>query len=200
MKNYSQEVIDNIQNAINEQNYSIIDINSFDELPHIIKSNGATIRLETINGRHSTAIELASTFDKSDEISYKQESLGKFYSRDWKRGNKGEETFKNYKIFKSTIKDIEITALIRNTSDYEYKEDEPLNYYCDITINDIPYTLIKAYCPNINESFATNSLFDEKNFSEKFMSSYGLFINENNETESLDDSPIDESDESVELF
>lgn len=199
MKNYSQEVIDSIQNAINEQNYSITDINSFDELPHIIKSNGVTIKLETINGRHSTAIELASTFDKADEISYKQESLGKFYSRDWKRGNKGQDTFKNYKIFKSTIKNIEIVALIRNTSDYEYQEEEPLNYYCDITINDIPYTVIKAYCPNINETFATNSLFDEKNFSEKFMSSYGLIISDSEDNTTIEE-PIEECDDSVELF
>ncbi len=202
MKNYSKDVILNIQRAIDKGEYSLSDINSFDEMPHTIKLNGVTLRLtENADGRHETHIMLSDTFDKEDSGIYKKNALGKFYSKDWKLGNKGENTYNKYKIFNAEIKGVQISALLRDITDYEYGElDEP-DYYNDITIDGVQYAIIKAYCPNIDESFNMKSLFDEHNFSEKILTSLGMMPNdEDNEDDAIIVSRQDDASETIELF
>lgn len=203
MKNYSQEVISNIQDVINNKQYTLNNITSFDEMPRIIKLNGVTANLTIAeDDRHDAILFLSTTFDNEDGKNYKHESFGKFYCRDWKRANKGEETYKRYKLFLANIKGVDIVALIRNTSDYEYQEEDTPNYYADLIIDDIPYTIIKAYCPAIHETFADESLFDEQIFMEKLISAYGFIVKKNDEDNDDDpnDIQIDDSMESEELF
>lgn len=208
MKNYSQEVISSIQKVIDEKQYTLKDIASFDEMPQVIKLNGATINLTIAdNGFHDAILTLADTFDNEDGKNYKHESFGKFYCRDWKRGNKGDETYKRYKLFSATIKDVEISALIRNTADYEYQENDEPNYYADLIIDDIPYTIIKVYCPTINETFAEKSLFDEQIFKEKLIDAYGFIVKKKDSIDNSDDEEADDTEyiqedsiESEELF
>jgi hypothetical protein len=198
MKNYSQEVISNIQKAIDEKQYTLKDIVSFDEMPQVIKLNGVTINLITTDsGFHDAILTLADTFDNKDSGIYKHESFGKFYSKDWKRGNKGEETYKRYKLFSATIKGVEIVVLIRNTADYEYQENDEPNYYADLIIDDIPFTIIKAYCPSINETFADKSLFDEQIFKEKLIDAYGFIVKKKDKDDNSDE---DEEDDDTEYI
>lgn len=177
-KNYSEEVIQEIQNAINSKNATIKVLLSIDELPNTIYIDNAKLVLSH-NDRYDTCLYLDNSMDSESAKRWRTESIYVFYHKDWKRLNKDIDIFENnnYIEITFTVKDIEIVALLRRV-DLELKDDSfKLMEYGEIYYNDAQYTIIKAFSPTINERYSIVSMLENKNSRyEKMYDSFGTEV------------------------
>ena len=148
--------------------------------------------------------------DASTGAKWKTESIYKFYFKDWKRLNKDVNIFENnnYLEVSFKVKDVDVIALLRRVDLELAEESFALMEYGDIIYNGCQYTIIKAFVPNIGETYRTKSILENNNFSDKLYDNNGievLFgsdgsrINTSNEDGieivSLEDVPDPESEE-----
>lgn len=200
MKNYSEEVISNIQNVIDNGNYSLINISSYDELPKTIYIGGTRVALtKDENGRHDCVLYYDFSFDKENIKEWKREPIGIFYSKDWKHKNVGDDRFQKYSTLSLFVGDVEVTALLRLIDASEFKSEEEFEYSHDLTINNYAYAIIKAFSPSIQESYASSSSLEEDTFQPKIVLNYGFMDQDGNDINNELPDASSEID-SVELF
>lgn len=211
-KNYSEEIISEIQHAIDSNSANIKILSNIDEFPRNICINIAKISLVEINGKYDSRLFLNVSMNKEETKRWKTESVYRFYQKDWKRLNKNINIFdnNNYIEVSFKVKDANFIVLLRRV-DLELVDDTfALMEYGEISYNNAQYTIIKAFSPSIKESYSTRSMLEnDSNYMEKMYDNYGseIIISNGNYNISEDDTnidivPIDElSDaESEELF
>jgi hypothetical protein len=192
-KNYSEEIIAEIQRAIDENTASIKILSSIEELPKIIYMDG--IKMHFVhNNRYDVNAFFDMYHDKETSAKWKTESVYAFYVKDWKRLNKNINIFENnnYLEVSFKVKDADIIVLIRRVDIELANESFELMEYGDIIYNNAKYTIIKAFVPNIGESYGIKSILENNNFVDK------LYLYDNNGCEiliSADGSRINTSDE-----
>lgn len=210
-KNYSEEIIAEIQHAIDENYANIKILSSIEELPKIVYMDGVKMNF-VHSSRYNVHIFCDMYHDKETGIKWKTEPVYAFYCKDWKRLNKNINIFENnnYIIISFNVKDVIVNALLRRV-DIDLAEDTfALMEYGDILYNNGQYTIIKAYVSNIGETFASKSILENNNFIDKLYDNNGTKItlgndgsqinnNENNGLEIVSLEDISDA-ESEELF
>ena len=208
-KNYSEEIIAEIQHAIDENYANIKILSSIEELPKIIYMDG--VKMNFVHPtRYDVHIFCDMYHDKETGAKWKTEPVYAFYCKDWKRLNKNINIFENnnYISISFNVKDVIVNTLLRRV-DIELAEDTfALMEYGDILYNNGQYAIIKAYVSNIGETFASKSILENNNFIDKLYDNNGTKItlgndgsqinnNENNgfEIVSLEDISDAESEE-----
>ena len=177
-KNYSEEIISEIQNAIDSNNASIKVLSNIDELPKVIFIDNAKIVLTYINDRYDSCLYLENCMDKEASKKWRSESPYVFYHKDWKRLNKNVDIFanNNYIELRFNVKDAEIVVLLRRV-DLELAENTfALMEYGEVCYNGAHYTIIKAFSPTIGESYSSKSMLENTNYIEKLYDNYGSEI------------------------
>lgn len=204
-KNYSEEIISEIQNVVNNNTAEIKVLTDISELPNTVYIDNVKIVLSYTNDLYDSCL-----FVNSDSVSKKWKTCSTytFLCKDWKRLNKGIDIFENnnYLEIKFNVKDANFTALLRRV-DIELAEDSfALMEYGEIYYNDAQYVIIKAFSPSIDEDYSTKSILENiTEIPNKIYDNFGYEITidsngkaniENNEIVTNDD--ID--NESEELF
>ena len=195
-KNYSEEIISEIQHAIDENTADIKILSSIEELPKIVYMDG--IKMNFVhNDRYDINIFCDEYHDKKTGAKWKTESVYAFYVKDWKRLNKDTNIFENnnYLEVSFKVKDVNVIALLRPV-DIELDEDSfALMEYGEILYNDAQYTIIKAFVPSINETYAVKSFLENTNFKDNLYDVNGSEIVFNSDGLRIDDS----DDEGIEI-
>lgn len=204
-KNYSDDVIQEIQRALNNNIAEINVIDNVNELPTTIYLDGIKVVFSN-NGRYDTCMYMDQPMDSSSLVKWKSTSLSKFYMKDWKRLNKNIDIFENnnYLELHFKVKDADVIALLRRV-DIELKDDEfALMEYGDIEYNNIQYTVVKAFIPTLKEEYQTNSILENEFVTDKLYDNNGYEIlningniieNDSIEIVSINDVPDIESEE-----
>lgn len=177
-KNYSEEIIQEIQHAIDTNNASIKVLSNIEELPKTIYIDNTKIVLTCNNDRYDSCLLLNCILSNEDAKKWKTESVYKFYQKDWKRLNKGINIFDNNNYIEITfsVKDAEFIALLRRV-DLELAENTfALMEYGEVYFNNAHYTIIKAFSPTIGESYSSRSMLENDNYTEKLYDNYGSEI------------------------
>jgi len=170
MRNYSRDLMDKIQVKIKNGEYEVHDFADYDEMPMNIFINGARVVLcKDSNGRHDSYVTTDPEFTSKDLQTYKNDSLGYFYSKDWKRANKGEESFRKYHEMTMNLNNMEITILVRDLSAEEMNDEIIGIRYNDLKISSDKYmTVIKAFVTT-EERYSSSSLLEEKLYVKNIM-------------------------------
>ena len=208
-KNYSEEIIAEIQHAIDENTANIKILSSIEELPKIVYMDG--IKMHFVhNDRYDINMFCDIYHDKETGAKWKTEPVYAFYLKDWKRLNKDINIFENNNylevVFK--VKDVDVIALLRRVDLELAEESFALMEYGDIIYNNAQYTIIKAIVPTIGETYAVKSTLENVNFKDKLYDNNGnevLFgsdgsrintsVEDGIEIVSLEDVPDPESEE-----
>lgn len=208
-KNYPEEVIQEIQNAIDSNISNIKVLTCINDLPRTLYIDNTKMVLTHIGDRYDSCLYVDYLMNKEDVKKWKTESAYAFFHKDWKRLNKNIDIFKNdnyIEIF-FNVKDAEFIALLRRVDIELANNTFALMEYGEICYNNAQYTIIKAFSPSIKESYSTKSMLENVNCNEKIYDDYGSEITVNTDgynVSSIDDidSNIDEipDPESEELF
>ena len=178
-KNYSEEIIQEIQHSIDTNTASIKVLSDINEFPKTIYIDNAKIVLTQLGDRFDSCLYLDVNMSKDDAKKWKTKSICKFYQKDWKRQNKGVNIFENnnYIELKFNVKDAEFVSLLRRV-DIELAEDTfALMEYGEIFYNNAHYTIIKAFSPTIGENYTTKSMLENDiSHTEKLYDNYGTEI------------------------
>lgn len=208
-KNYSEEIITEIQHAIDENHADIKILSSIEELPKIIYMDGIKMNF-VYNNRYDVNVFCDMYHDKNTGAKWKTESVYAFYVKDWKRLNKNINIFENNNYLEISFKvnDADVIALLRRVDIELAEESFALMEYGDIIYNNGQYAIIKAFVPTINESYSSKSILENDNFKDKLYDNNGteiIFGNDgsriNNDEDdgieivSLEDVPDPESEE-----
>lgn len=208
-KNYSEEIITEIQHALDGNTANIKILSSIEELPKTVYMDG--IKMSFVhNDRYDVIIFCDTYHDKESYAKWKTSPVYAFYVKDWKRLNKGINIFENnnYLEISFKVKDADIVALLRRVDIELTDESFALMEYGDIIYNNAQYAIIKVFVPNIGESYITKSILENDNYTdilydnngnEVIFSSDGSRINNDGddgiEIVSLEDVPNPESEE-----
>lgn len=208
-KNYSEEIIAEIQRAIDENTANIKILSSIEELPKIVYMDG--IKMHFVhNERYDVNVFCDMYHDKNTGSKWKTEPVYTFYVKDWKRLNKDINIFENNNYLEISFKvnDVDVVALLRRVDIELAEKSFALMEYGDIIYNSGQYTIIKAFVPTINETYSSKSIFENNNFKDKLYDNNGteiIFGNDgsriNNDEDdgieivSLEDVPDPESEE-----
>lgn len=209
-KNYSEEIIAEIQHAIDENYANIKILSSIEDLPKIVYMDG--IKMHFVHNEHYDVNIFCDIYhDKETGAKWKTEPVYAFYLKDWKRLNKNINIFENNNYLEVSFKvnDADVIALLRRVDIELAEESFALMEYGDIIYNEGQYTIIKAFVPTINETYSSKSILENDNFKDKLYDNNGaeiIFGNDgsriNNDDEddgieivSLEDVPDPESEE-----
>jgi len=176
-KNYSEEIIAEIQHAIDENHANIKILSSIDELPKIVYMDG--IKMYFVhNDRYDVNVFCDMYHDKETGAKWKTESIYAFYVKDWKRLNKNINIFENnnYLELSFKVKDVDVIALLRRVDIELAKESFALMEYGDIIYNNAQYAIIKAFVPTINETYSSKSILENDNFKDKLYDNNGAEV------------------------
>ena len=209
-KNYSEEIIQEIQHSIDTNTANIKVLSNIEEFPRTIYIDNAKIVLTQFGDRFDSCLYLDVNMSKDDAKKWKTESVFKFYQKDWKRQNKGVNIFENnnYIELSFNVKDAEFVSLLRRV-DIELANDTfSLMEYGEIFYNNAHYTIIKAFSPTIGENYSTKSMLENDiTRTEKLYDNYGSeitisadgkynLVDNNDETNvSIEEIPDPESEE-----
>ena len=208
-KNYSEEIITEIQRAIDENVANIKILSSIEELPKTVYMDGIKMNF-VYNDRYDVIIFCDMYHDKEAYAKWKTSPVYAFYLKDWKRLNKDINIFENnnYLGVSFKVKDADIVALLRRVDIELANETFALMEYGDIIYNNAQYAIIKVFVPNIGETYAVKSILEndnckdiiyDNNGNEVLFSSDGSRINNDGddgiEIVSLEDVPDPESEE-----
>ena len=176
-KNYSEEIIAEIQHAIDENTANIKILSSIEELPKIVYMDEIKIHF-IYNNRYDVNIFCGMYHDKETGAKWKTEPVYAFYLKDWKRLNKNINIFENnnYLEVAFKVKDVDVIALLRRVDLELAEESFALMEYGDIVYNGGQYTIIKAFVPNIGETYSVKSILENNNFSDKLYDNNGIEI------------------------
>lgn len=178
-KNYSEEIIQEIQHSIDTNTANIKVLSNIEEFPRTIYIDNAKIVLTQFGDRFDSCLYLDVNMSKDDAKKWKTESVFKFYQKDWKRQNKGVNIFENNNYIELTfnVKDAEFVSLLRRV-DIELANDTfSLMEYGEIFYNNAHYTIIKAFSPTIGENYSTKSMLENDIArAEKLYDNYGSEI------------------------
>lgn len=193
MKNYSDEVINEIQNAISNEESCIRILTHVDELPKEVYSNDVKIKLLTVNNVNDVVLYPQIIFDQSEFIEWRKEPVKRFFINDWKSINKGIDIFENnqYIELSFNVKDVNVIVLLRRIIELSGEENDVIEQYGDIYYNGSKYTIIKAYSPSINETYNSPSVLENIKYTEKLMDYYGQIIRDNTKCENGDGDDIE---------
>ena len=213
-KNYSEEVITEIQHAINSKTATIKILASIDELPKNIYIDNVKITLSQLNEKYDAYLYLDKLMNNELIKKWHTCSTYAFYYKDWKKLNKNIDIFANdnYIEVNFNVKAAEIVVLLRRV-DLELADNTfALMEYGEIFYNNAQYTIVKAFSPTIGESYSSKSMLENENYIEKIYDNYGseiilsadgkYNITTNNEDDDNDVVSIDDiaDPESEELF
>ena len=176
-KNYSEEIIAEIQHAIDGNHVNIKILSSIEELPKIVYMDG--IKMHFVHNNHYVVNTFCDMYhDKNTGAKWKTEPVYAFYVKDWKRLNKDINIFENTNYFEVAfkVKDVDVIALLRRVDLELAEESFALMEYGDIIYNNAQYTIIKAFVPNIGETYGTKSILENNNFSSKLYDNNGTEI------------------------
>lgn len=176
-KNYSEEIIVEIQHAIDENNVNIKILSSIEELPKIVYMDG--IKMHFVhNDRYDVNVFCDMYHDKETGAKWKTEPVYAFYVKDWKRLNKDINIFENnnYLEISFKVKDVNVIALLRRVDIELAEESFALMEYGDIIYSGWQYTIIKAFVPNIGETYGTKSILENNNFGDKLYDNNGIEV------------------------
>ena len=176
-KNYSEEIIAEIQRAIDENTANIKNLSSIEELPKIVYMDG--IKMHFVhNNRYDVNMFCDMYHDKNTGAKWKTEPVYAFYIKDWKRLNKNINIFENnnYLEVAFKVKDVDVIALLRRVDIELAEESFVLMEYGDIIYNGGQYTIIKAFVPNIGETYGTKSILENNNFGDKLYDNNGTEV------------------------
>ena len=176
-KNYSEEIIAEIQHAIDENNVNIKILSSIEEFPKIVYMDG--IKMHFVhNDRYDVNVFCDMYHDKETGAKWKTESVYAFYVKDWKRLNKDINIFENnnYLEISFKVKDVNVIALLRRVDIELAEESFALMEYGDIIYNNAQYAIIKAFVPNIGETYGTKSILENNNFGDKLYDNNGIEV------------------------
>ena len=176
-KNYSEEIIAEIQHAIDENDANIKILSSIEELPKIVYMDG--IKMHFVhNDRYDVNVFCDMYHDKETGAKWKTEPVYAFYVKDWKRLNKDINIFENnnYLEISFKVKDVNVIALLRRVDIELAEESFALMEYGDIIYNNAQYAIIKAFVPNIGETYGTKSILENNNFGDKLYDNNGIEV------------------------
>ena len=176
-KNYSEEIIAEIQHAIDENDANIKILSSIEELPKIVYMDG--IKMHFVhNDRYDVNVFCDMYHDKETGAKWKTEPVYAFYVKDWKRLNKDINIFENnnYLEVSFKVKDVNVIALLRRVDIELAEESFALMEYGDIIYNNAQYAIIKAFVPNIGETYGTKSILENNNFGDKLYDNNGIEV------------------------
>ena len=176
-KNYSEEIIAEIQHAIDENHANIKILSSIEELPKIVYMDG--IKMHFVhNNRYDVNMFCDMYHDKNTGAKWKTEPVYAFYLKDWKRLNKDINIFENnnYLEVAFKVKDVDVIALLRRVDIELAEESFVLMEYGDIMYNSGQYTIIKAFVPTIGETYGTKSILENNNFGDKLYDNNGIEV------------------------
>ena len=176
-KNYSEEIIAEIQHAIDESVANIKILSSIEELPKIVYMDG--IKMHFVhNERYDVNVFCDTYHDKETGAKWKTESIYAFYVKDWKRLNKDINIFENnnYLEVSFKVKDVDVITLLRRVDLELADKTFALMEYGDIIYNGGQYTIIKAFVPTINETYAVKSILENDNFKDKLYDNNGAEV------------------------
>ena len=176
-KNYSEEIIAEIQHAIDENYANIKILSSIEELPKIVYMDG--IKMNFVhNERYDVNVFCDMYHDKNTGAKWKTEPVYTFYVKDWKRLNKDINIFENNNYLEISFKvnDADVIALLRRVDIELAEESFALMEYGDIMYNSGQYAIIKAFIPTINESYVSKSILENDNFKDKLYDNNGIEI------------------------
>lgn len=176
-KNYSEEIIAEIQRAIDENTANIKILSSIEELPKIVYMDG--IKMHFVhNDRYDVNIFCDMYHDKETGAKWKTEPVYAFYVKDWKRLNKDINIFENnnYLEVSFKVKEVDVIALLRRVDLELAEESFALMEYGDIIYNSGQYAIIKAFVPTIGETYAIKSILENDNFKDKLYDNNGAEV------------------------
>ena len=176
-KNYSEEIIVEIQHAIDENNVNIKILSSIEEFPKIVYMDG--IKMHFVhNDRYDVNVFCDMYHDKETGAKWKTEPVYAFYVKDWKRLNKDINIFENnnYLEISFKVKDVNVIALLRRVDIELVDKSFALMEYGDIIYNNAQYAIIKAFVPNIGETYGTKSILENNNFGDKLYDNNGTEV------------------------
>ena len=163
-KSYSEEIIKEIQNAINSESAKIKILSKSEELPNKLYISGVSIQfLKTT--MYDACLHVEETLDKSAMLLWKTEPAFAFLYKDWKRLNRDVNIFENnnYIEINFKVKDANVVALLRRI-DIDLSGDPSLKMsYGDIYYNVGHYSIVKAFVPNLNENYWSTSILENNN-------------------------------------
>lgn len=177
-KNYSEEIIQEIQNALDNGTASVKILSSIDELPKTIYIDNVKMVLSCRDDRYDSCLFMDAVLNKEETRKWKTEPIWAFYHKDWKRLNKNIDIFENnnYIEIVFTVKDAEFIALLRRV-DLELADNTfALMEYGEIYYNNAHYAIIKAFSPTIHENYSSKSMLENNNYTEKLYDNYGTEI------------------------
>ena len=198
-KNYSEEIIQEIQNALDNETAIVKILSSIDELPKIIYIDNVKMVLTHNNNSYDSCLFIDALMNKSDTTKWKTEPIWVFYHKDWKRLNKNINIFENNNYIELTfnVKDAEVNVLLRRV-DIELADNTfALMEYGEVYYNNAHYAIIKAFSPTINESYSTKSMLENNNYTEKMFDNYGTEIIFNADGKRINTEPENENPMSV---
>lgn len=179
MKNYPKSIIDKIQLAINNNLVKEHRYENYEGFPRAIYANGVMVTLIENEGVHTSINFNDETFDKEECKEWKKEALGRFFSKDW-RTSTNLSKYVELTVVVSNVGDV--TALCRKI---DAEECEDMDYLVDISYNDEPYAVIKAFGPD--ENYKKGSVLEAKNFTKKLINNYVVYVPETIDGEELED-------------
>jgi len=176
-KNYSEEIIAEIQHAIDANTANIKIILSIEELPKIVYMDGIKMHF-VYNERYDVNVFCDMYHDKETGAKWKTEPVYAFYVKDWKRLNKNINIFENNNYFEVSfkVKEVGVIALLRRVDLELAEESFALMEYGDIMYNGGQYAIIKAFVPTIGETYAVKSILENVNFKNKLYDNNGTEI------------------------
>lgn len=193
-KIYSEEIIQEIQNALNSDITTIKTLTCVDELPKTFFINHVKLVLSCTNGHYDTCMYFDdSCVDNAFMKKWKTEPIYAFLHKDWKRLNKNINIFENNNYIEANlnIKNIDITALLRRV-DIELADNSfAMMEYGDIYYNNAHYAIVKAFSSTINESYNTSSELENDCPFEYVFDCNGNKFNVNEDNKQLQNTDID---------
>ena len=130
------------------------------------------------NDRYDVNVFCDMYHDKETGAKWKTEPVYAFYVKDWKRLNKDINIFENnnYLEVSFKVKDVNVVVLLRRVDIELAEESFALMEYGDIIYSNAQYAIIKAFVPNIGETYGTKSILENNNFGDKLYDNNGTEV------------------------
>jgi len=195
MRNYSADVLHKLQQSIDEGKIEIKHFNNEDELPKVIYLDGIKVVFTKNNGTNDIVKYADTGFANTDNNTWKNTSLFKYYRKDWKKNNINLENYIEVKInvgelvIIGFLTKLHMPEQVINDEGIEVITPEltQFNEDSDLIINDNAYAIIKLYIDEY-EGYSQNSQLEDRNYIEDIKEFLSNIDNNDEEVENDEDS------------